>query len=117
MWLVFVFKHKTAYELRISDWSSDVCSSDLSPASTPDTSPDSAPAATMKASPMTSSTSGKWATFQTVLNGGVFGSVGSMDGIPLDSRPILAVPTRAGKRFGISPIGRASGWEGVVSEV
>src|SRR3546814_1334485 len=25
----FVFKHKTAYELRISDWSSDVCSSDL----------------------------------------------------------------------------------------
>src|SRR3546814_3507980 len=27
--LVFVFKQKTAYELRISDWSSDVCSSDL----------------------------------------------------------------------------------------
>src|SRR3546814_2795288 len=26
---VFVFKQKTAYELRISDWSSDVCSSDL----------------------------------------------------------------------------------------
>src|SRR3546814_10421243 len=26
----FVFKQKTAYELRISDWSSDVCSSDLS---------------------------------------------------------------------------------------
>src|SRR3546814_6875216 len=25
----FLFKHKTAYELRISDWSSDVCSSDL----------------------------------------------------------------------------------------
>src|SRR3546814_3967517 len=24
-----VCKHKTAYELRISDWSSDVCSSDL----------------------------------------------------------------------------------------
>src|SRR3546814_8268593 len=23
------FKHKTAYEMRISDWSSDVCSSDL----------------------------------------------------------------------------------------
>src|SRR3546814_12968416 len=37
MWLiatcdvvVFVFKQKTAYEMRISDWSSDVCSSDLS---------------------------------------------------------------------------------------
>src|SRR3546814_14183080 len=26
---MFFFKHKTAYELRISDWSSDVCSSDL----------------------------------------------------------------------------------------
>src|SRR3546814_7949531 len=26
---VFVFKEKTAYEMRISDWSSDVCSSDL----------------------------------------------------------------------------------------
>src|SRR3546814_14570021 len=31
MWLVFFFvKQKTAYEMRISDWSSDVCSSDLS---------------------------------------------------------------------------------------
>src|SRR3546814_7741922 len=35
MWLcqvlvfVFVFKQKTAYVMRISDWSSDVCSSDL----------------------------------------------------------------------------------------
>src|SRR3546814_7328751 len=32
-WVVFVFffffKQKTAYEMRISDWSSDVCSSDL----------------------------------------------------------------------------------------
>src|SRR3546814_7918502 len=26
---VFLFKQKTAYEMRISDWSSDVCSSDL----------------------------------------------------------------------------------------
>src|SRR3546814_15960947 len=26
---MFVFKQKTAYEMRISDWSSDVCSSDL----------------------------------------------------------------------------------------
>src|SRR3546814_11936180 len=33
MWCVccfFFFKQKTAYEMRISDWSSDVCSSDLS---------------------------------------------------------------------------------------
>src|SRR3546814_714234 len=29
--LVFFFKQKTAYEMRISDWSSDVCSSDLDP--------------------------------------------------------------------------------------
>src|SRR3546814_5153622 len=28
----FFFKQKTAYEMRISDWSSDVCSSDLHPA-------------------------------------------------------------------------------------
>src|SRR3546814_6250075 len=27
----FFFKQKTAYEMRISDWSSDVCSSDLIP--------------------------------------------------------------------------------------
>src|SRR3546814_1598121 len=26
---IFFFKQKTAYEMRISDWSSDVCSSDL----------------------------------------------------------------------------------------
>src|SRR3546814_8882491 len=31
MCLIFVFKRKTAYEMRISDWSSDVCSSDLQP--------------------------------------------------------------------------------------
>src|SRR3546814_19107707 len=29
--MVFFFKQKTAYEMRISDWSSDVCSSDLAP--------------------------------------------------------------------------------------
>src|SRR3546814_1078185 len=29
LWLFF-FKQKTAYDMRISDWSSDVCSSDLS---------------------------------------------------------------------------------------
>src|SRR3546814_6580765 len=31
--LFFVFKQKTAYEVGISDWSSDVCSSDLTPLS------------------------------------------------------------------------------------
>src|SRR3546814_1138931 len=29
LFCVFFFKQKTAYEMRISDWSSDVCSSDL----------------------------------------------------------------------------------------
>src|SRR3546814_12936733 len=29
MFYFFFFKQKTAYEMRISDWSSDVCSSDL----------------------------------------------------------------------------------------
>src|SRR3546814_15904980 len=31
----FFFKQKTAYEMRISDWSSDVCSSDLHPLERP----------------------------------------------------------------------------------
>src|SRR3546814_7651367 len=34
MVIFFFFKHKTAYEMRISDWSSDVCSSDLFASST-----------------------------------------------------------------------------------
>src|SRR3546814_8342548 len=29
VFFIFFFKQKTAYEMRISDWSSDVCSSDL----------------------------------------------------------------------------------------
>src|SRR3546814_9766732 len=32
LFFFFFFKQKTAYEMRISDWSSDVCSSDLLPA-------------------------------------------------------------------------------------
>src|SRR3546814_5603934 len=31
MYSFFFYKQKTAYEMRISDWSSDVCSSDLMP--------------------------------------------------------------------------------------
>src|SRR3546814_451124 len=34
LFVFFFFKQKTAYEMRISDWSSDVCSSDLSSALT-----------------------------------------------------------------------------------
>src|SRR3546814_4553720 len=50
----FFFKQKTAYEMRISDWSSDVCSSDLpapirallleSPIKAPSPAPKAAPA-------------------------------------------------------------------------
>src|SRR3546814_10776750 len=29
LFILFFFKQKTAYDMRISDWSSDVCSSDL----------------------------------------------------------------------------------------
>src|SRR3546814_10397422 len=36
MFLLFFFKQKTAYEMRISDWSSDVCSSDLGKFGEPD---------------------------------------------------------------------------------
>src|SRR3546814_6768086 len=36
----FFFKQKTAYEMRISDWSSDVCSSDLAIAAGDVTIPD-----------------------------------------------------------------------------
>src|SRR3546814_8672987 len=36
---IFFFKQKTAYEMRISDWSSDVCSSDLLNAPQVQTSP------------------------------------------------------------------------------
>src|SRR3546814_1772244 len=47
--MFFVFKQKTAYEMRISDWSSDVCSSDLirpsfRPTTTGSTSRSTAPA-------------------------------------------------------------------------
>src|SRR3546814_13277645 len=42
---LFFFKQKTAYEMRISDWSSDVCSSDLAAPKSPSL-PWSAPATT-----------------------------------------------------------------------
>src|SRR3546814_10251369 len=40
LYLFFFFKQKTAYEMRISDWSSDVCSSDLIAFSEADGRPD-----------------------------------------------------------------------------
>src|SRR3546814_1569686 len=38
--MFFFFKQKTAYEMRISDWSSDVCSSDLKLPAPPEHDPD-----------------------------------------------------------------------------
>src|SRR3546814_5086324 len=50
--VIFFFKQKTAYEMRISDWSSDVCSSDLrSRRITPVTGTPRGKAATSKNSP------------------------------------------------------------------
>src|SRR3546814_18165154 len=46
VYVVFFFKQKTAYEMRISDWSSDVCSSDLLDTFT-DTTPEMLAALTM----------------------------------------------------------------------
>src|SRR3546814_4452945 len=43
MFCFFFFKQKTAYEMRISDWSSDVCSSDLGKVGRADTATDPAP--------------------------------------------------------------------------
>src|SRR3546814_6800996 len=43
--LFFFFKQKTAYEMRISDWSSDVCSSDLLAFSPAEGYPGASPAA------------------------------------------------------------------------
>src|SRR3546814_16040003 len=39
MFFFFFFKQKTAYEMRISDWSSDVCSSDLNSSTNLETAP------------------------------------------------------------------------------
>src|SRR3546814_2032089 len=41
--VVFFFKQKTAYEMRISDWSSDVCSSDLTLPPSPPSPPSGPP--------------------------------------------------------------------------
>src|SRR3546814_6538751 len=54
--LFFFFKQKTAYEMRISDWSSDVCSSDLPNAPVPMT---EVPALDGSQAPRTAGASGR----------------------------------------------------------
>src|SRR3546814_15840728 len=60
MWFFcFFFKQKTAYELRISDWSSDVCSSDLT---TTGSSPPGATGCRPCSSPTASASSARWSS-------------------------------------------------------
>src|SRR3546814_7698200 len=83
----FFFKQKTAYVMRISDWSSDVCSSDLVPP---------APAQFMRAA--IGGIGGK-----TIVQGGVRGRV-SIDptpqGLSCPGKAICGPMTRSGLRTG-----------------
>src|SRR3546814_2447184 len=60
VWCVFffLFKQKTAYEMRISDWSSDVCSSDLEAAARVDGQGSAAPGAGQRPLPPRPAASG-----------------------------------------------------------
>src|SRR3546814_6470547 len=63
----FFFKQKTAYEMRISDWSSDVCSSDLG--------------------------DGHATKYDAVVAAGGDGTIGEVaNGLPLDSAPLGIFP-------------------------
>src|SRR3546814_8826663 len=81
----FFFKQKTAYEMRISDWSSDVCSSDLQRRGL-----------SFGAGGLDVATEGP--TTRIVLNGVHLGPNGQVTG--LDAIPLLringAVPTAGG---------------------
>src|SRR3546814_4139955 len=63
--MFFFFKQKTAYELRISDWSSDVCSSDLTKASRAVVYPGRLGSAAGEASPCTVSMTSRYSVFAT----------------------------------------------------
>src|SRR3546814_10434207 len=56
----FFFKQKTAYEMRISDWSSDVCSSDLRTAPAALSLPDGLLLAGFPGAPAAASATGRW---------------------------------------------------------
>src|SRR3546814_12603196 len=71
--MFFFFKQKTAYEMRISDWSSDVCSSDLEAARPPTRKAEVAEArpstmsitAGLRGSPCTTPRNGQWRAIQS----------------------------------------------------
>src|SRR3546814_1075879 len=73
MLFVFFFKQKTAYEMRISDWSSDVCSSDLK--------------------------ANLWATIGPEVAGGVVLS-GHTDVVPVDGQRWASDPFAVDRRDG-----------------
>src|SRR3546814_1899927 len=82
----FFFKEKTAYEVRISDWSSDVCSSDLSKAAIVH---------------LTSDLAAQWAVHNIRVNAIAPGSIETGMTETLD--PAIQERTRAGilmRRFG-----------------
>src|SRR3546814_1620300 len=83
--LFFFFKQKTAYEMRISDWSSDVCSSDLK---------------VLIVAPMSGH-------FATLLRGTVERMLPGQDVYITDWRDAKLVPAEEG-HFDLDAIGRAS---------
>src|SRR3546814_1347271 len=66
---IFFFKQKTAYEMRISDWSSDVCSSDLIQIDN-------------------LAVSGEHAVIVTILNDSFLEDLGSTNGTVVNGNPV-----------------------------
>src|SRR3546814_19894645 len=87
--LFFFFKQKTAYEMRISDWSSDVCSSDLENAQ------HRRQLRTLGRREVRQRLSTPWGLAQSseiYANGVVFHSTASHGGIKLDRARNMAMP-------------------------
>src|SRR3546814_5705900 len=93
--MFFFFKQKTAYEMRISDWSSDVCSSDL-------------PAAQRLHFSVTTTARAKNPRFGTPLK--FHPGVGFESQLPVErlSQPPLAFAQRQLRHLVLDEIGRAS---------
>src|SRR3546814_3665306 len=88
------FKQKTAYEMRISDWSSDVCSSDL------------LGSLGLGGKPGLFGSLGLFGGLSLGSKPGLFGSLGVGGGLSLRSKPGLFGSLGLGS--GLSPVGRAS---------
>src|SRR3546814_7310036 len=98
----FFFKQKTGYELRISDWSSDVCSSDLRPRA-------SGWSRRLHAETVLTPADLVWPLF-VVEGEGVEQPVASLPGVSRWS--VDGIVTRAKEARDLGKIGRASGREG-----